>query len=141
MAAAALAGAAGFVAAWMREVLDRGTTAHSAASLLIVAALLCVAASGVLEGRYGDALGEFLPARVRRGGVLRVLLGIAGALGGCALATMLDGDDYPMLVVAAGNGLLYVGLAVLLGGVTRLLMSDGARYAGRKVQERLDDDF
>jgi MFS family permease len=141
MAAAALAGAAGFVAAWLRAVLERGTTAHSAASFLIVLALLCVGAAGLFEGRYGDTLGEYLPAQVRRGGLLRVLLGVSAALAGCVLATVLNDDEHPAILIAAANGVLYTGLAMLLGGVARLAMSDGARHAGRKVQERLDDEF
>jgi hypothetical protein len=141
LAAAGLAGTAGFIAGWLREELQRGTTGHSAASLLIVLALLAVAATAFFDGRYGDALGEFRPAMVRRGGFIRLLLGLAASLGGCVAATALSGEGRPAPLIAAGNGVLFVGLALLLGGAARLLMSDGARYAGRKLQERLDDDF
>ncbi len=139
--AAALAGAAGFAAAWLRDELERGTTAHSATSLLIVAAVLLAAASALFEGRYGDALGEFLPASVRRGGLLRLLLGVGVGLAGCIVATALNDDSTPVWVIAAANGALLAGLALVLGGAARLMMSDGARYAARKVQERLDDDL
>jgi hypothetical protein len=36
---------------------------------------------------------------------------------------------------------LYAGIALALGGVSRILLVDGARYASEKVQERLDDDY
>lgn len=141
MLAVALAGTAGFIAAWLRDALDRGTAGHSATSLLIALALLAAAASAWFEGRYGDALGEFLPAAVRRGGIIRLLLGIVTSLAGCVLATALSGEGHPALLIAAFTGVLFSGLGLLLGGAARLLMSDGARYAGRKLQERLDDDF
>lgn len=141
MLAVALAGTAGFVAGWLRDVLDRGTTGHSAASLLIVLALLAVVAAGWFDGRYGDVLGEFLPAAVRRGGIIRLLIGITASLAGCVVATALSGAGRPAFLIATATGGLFAGLALLLGGAARLLMSDGARYAGRKLQERLDDDF
>jgi len=38
-------------------------------------------------------------------------------------------------------GALFAGAALMLGGIARLVMTVGMRYAGRKLQERLDDDF
>jgi hypothetical protein len=44
-------------------------------------------------------------------------------------------------VAAAGIGLLAAGCTLVLSGLVRLALVDGARYAADKVQERLDDDY
>jgi hypothetical protein len=107
--------------------------------LLNIVALLFVAATAWFEGRYADAMAEFLPAQVRRGAFIRLGAGVLMLLAGWRLPGLLDLDRDGWVEALAAAG-LFGGLALILGASARFLMSDGARYAGRKLQERLDDD-
>lgn len=116
-----------------------GGLARSDRPFLVMLALLCVMATAWFEGSYADALGDFWPSELRRGGLLRLLGGLAATLGGCLLIDLANdsGSVWPEIAVHVA---IFGGLALLLGGAARLLMIDGMRYAGRKLQERLDDD-
>ena len=60
---------------------------------------------------------------------------------GCVVASVDRSGNSGDLIKAAAYGLLFAGIALALGGVIRILLVDGARYASEKVQERLDDDY
>jgi hypothetical protein len=109
-----------------------GALSGGNSSLYNVIALLFVVASAWYEGHYADAVSTFLPAAVRRGALIRFG---AGAL--VLASAWLMPDGFERFSTAA----LFGGLALVSGASARLAMSDGARYAARKLQERLDDDL
>ena len=109
-------------------------------SLLNIVALLFVAASAWFEGKYADAVYEYSPSPVRRGALMRLGTGIVLVLGGWWVPTLFETSQRGWIDSLAAAA-LFGGLALISGASARLLMSDGARYAGRKLQERLDDDI
>ena len=133
----ALSAIIAFFAAYLRE----SSSAGSVTFLIDVAALLFAIGSAVLDGQYASILGDFQPNSLRRGSLLRLITGVLGMLLGCVVASMDLAGSRGDLIKAAAYGVLYAGIALALGGVIRILLVDGARYASEKVQERLDDDY
>jgi hypothetical protein len=133
----ALSAIIAFFAAFLRESRSAGSSTY----LIDVAALLAAIVSAIFDGQYASILGDFQPNSLRRGSLLRLMIGVLAMLLGCVVASMdfepRDGD----LIQAAAYGVLFAGIALALGGVIRILLVDGARYASEKVQERLDDDY
>jgi uncharacterized membrane protein len=134
----ALSAVIAFFAAYLRDNRSAGSGTY----LIDVAALLVAICSAVLDGQYASILGDFQPNSLRRGSLLRLVIGVFGMLLGCVVASTTDlsrsGGD---LIIATAYGVLFAGIALALGGVIRILLVDGARYASEKVQERLDDDY
>ena len=126
-----------FFAAYLRESRSAGSVTY----LIDVAALLVAIGSAVLDGQYASILGDFQPDRLRRGSLFRLATGVIGMLLGCMVASVDRSGNSGDLIKAAAYGLLFAGIALALGGVIRILLVDGARYASEKVQERLDDDY
>jgi hypothetical protein len=120
--------------------LVAGAVSRGDNSLVNIIALLFVAASAWSEGKYADAVHEFWPSQVRRGALIRLAVGVLLVLGSLLLPGLIDSSDRGP-IDALTWATLFGGLALVCGASARLLMSDGARYAGRKLQERLDDDF
>ena len=133
----ALSAVIAFFAAYLRE----GRSAGSVTYLIDVAALLVAIGSAVLDGQYASILGDFQPHSLRRGSLLRLVIGVLGMLLGCVVASMDLSRSSADLITATAYGMLFAGIALALGGVIRILLVDGARYASEKVQERLDDDY
>ncbi|MCC6704550.1 MAG: hypothetical protein IT334_06715 [Thermomicrobiales bacterium] len=117
-----------------------GAIGRGDSSLLNTLALIGVAATGWFEARYADAVGDFLPQAVKRGALARLAAGAALLLAGWWVPGLL-GDPRSGWMDALCAGALFAGAALMLGGIARLVMTVGMRYAGRKLQERLDDDF
>jgi len=117
-----------------------GALGRGDSSLFNMLALIGVAATGWYEARYADAVGDFLPEAVKRGAILRLAAGAALLLAGWWGPDRLA-DDRSGWPEAASAAALFGGAALMLGGIARLVMTVGMRYAGRKLQERLDDDF
>ena len=132
----ALCAAVAVLAAWLRE---RG--GGSGTYLLDVLALLVAIGSALLDTRYASFIGGYQPEIVRRGSLLRLIVGCAALLAGCIAASIEINGSGGRVIGVAGYGLLFAGLALGLGGLMRLLAGDGATYAATKVQERLDDDY
>jgi hypothetical protein len=133
----ALSAVIAFFAAYLRE----GRSAGSVTFLIDVTALLVAIGSAVLDGQYASLLGDFQPNSLRRGSLLRLVTGVLGMLLGCVVASMDLVGSKGDLIKAIAYGVLFAGIALALGGVIRILLLDGARYASEKVQERLDDDY
>jgi len=133
----ALSAIIAFFAAYLRE--DR--SAGSVTFLIDVTALLVATGSAVLDGQYASILGDFEPNSLRRGSLLRLVIGVLGMLLGCVVASMDLAGSKGELIKAIAYGALFAGIALALGGMIRILLVDGARYASEKVQERLDDDY
>ena len=133
----ALSAVIAFFAAYLRE----GRSAGSVTFLIDVVALLVAIGSAVLDGQYASMLGDFQPNALRRGSLLRLAIGVLGMLLGCIVASMDLSQSGGDLIKSAAYGVLFAGIALALGGVVRILLVDGARYASEKVQERLDDDY
>lgn len=131
-----LCAAVAVLAAWLRERGGGGGT-----YLLDTLALLVAIVSALLDTRYASIVGDFQPEIVRRGSLIRLILGCVGLLAGCILASIEISGSGGELIGVAGYGLLFAGLALGLGGLLRLLAVQGADYAATKVQERLDDDY
>jgi hypothetical protein len=128
-------------ASWWRSGTEPGSGARSASYLLNVAAILVLLTSVVFEARVANLLGDFTPNQVRRGSLLRLGGGVLIAIAGCAIGVVIANDRVPDGIAAAGIGLLAAGCALILSGLVRIALVDGARYAADKVQERLDDDY
>lgn len=131
-----LCAAIALLAAWLRE---RG--GGSGTWLLDTLALVVAIVSALLDARYAAFVGEFQPETVRRGSLLRLIAGSTALLAGCVVASMSFSGSSGTLIGVAGYGLLFAGLAFGLGGLLRLLAVQGAGYAARKIQERLDDEY
>ena len=84
--------------------------------------------------------GQRWPAAVRRGAVLRAGVGFALLTVGWWAAEITEAGSNG-LREALFAGMLFGGAALILGAFARFAMTDLMRYAGRKLQERLDDDF
>lgn len=132
----ALCAAVALLAAWLRE---RG--GGSGTYLLDTLAMLIAIFSAVLDTRYASFMGDFRPEAVRRGSLIRLIVGCLALLVGCIVASIEVNGRAGEWVGVAGYGLLFAGLAVGLGGLIRFLAVQGAGYAARKVQERLDDEY
>jgi hypothetical protein len=128
-------------ATWWRDSTRPGSGARSLTYLLDVLAIGIALTSTLFEARLANLLGDFPMPSLRRGSLLRVLAGLTVAIAGCVLGALIDSDRVPAPVSALGIGLLAGGLILLLNGIVRLALVDGARYAADKVQERLDDDY
>jgi len=128
-------------ASWWRAGTDPGSGARSASYLLNVAAILVLLISVGFEARVANLLGDFAANQLRRGSLLRLGGGLLIAVAGCVIGVVIANDRVPDGVAAAGIGLLAAGCALILSGLVRLALVDGARYAADKVQERLDDDY
>lgn len=109
-------------------------------SVFIMLALVFTAATGWYEGRYAEAVGEYWPRVVRRGALIRLGLGVLFIIAGWFITAIDDFDDKSWIDTVAA-GLLFCGLALVVAGAARLIMTVGAQYVGRKLQDRLDDDF
>lgn len=133
----ALGAVIAFSAAYLRERHSAGSTTY----LIDVAALLIVIISAIFDGQYASILGDFQPNALRRGTLLRVLLGLLGMMLGCVVSSIDLSRNEGGVIKAVAYGVLFAGIAVALGGAIRYLLVDGARYAADKVQERLDDDY
>ncbi|MEZ4495521.1 MAG: hypothetical protein R2845_01795 [Thermomicrobiales bacterium] len=117
-----------------------GAAGRGDSSLFNILGLICCALAGWYDGRYANAVGEFWPAAVRRGAVVRAGIGFALlTVGWWAPEITEAGSDG--LREALFAGMLFGGAALILGAFARFAMTDLMRYAGRKLQERLDDDF
>lgn len=136
-----LAVAVVFFASWWRESVRPGTGTHSLTYLLDVMAILIALISTLFEARLANLLGEYPSATLRRNSLLRLLVGVLAALVGCVVGTAIDADSLPSVLSAMGIALLAGGLILMLNGIVRLALVDGANYASGKVQERLDDDY
>lgn len=123
------------------STLLRQRTGSSSTYLLDVLALLMAVASAWLDARHASFVGDFVPQQIRRGSLLRLLIGLAAMLGGCVAASIEFDRQGASAIEAIGYGLLFAGVALGLGGLLRLLAVQGANYAAAKVQERLDDDY
>lgn len=128
-------------ASWWRSGTEPGSGGRSLSYLLNVAALLISLISVVFEGRVANLLGDFAPAQLRRGSLLRLCAGVLLLVIGCVVGVVIANDRLPEGVRAAGIGALVAGCTLVLSGFVRLALVDGARYAADKVQERLDDDY
>ena len=117
-----------------------GTVSRGDNSVLNIVAVIFMGATAWFDGTYADAVAEFLPRQVRRGALIRLGAGLLLLVGSWRLPDLFDTTQREW-IEALTTGALFGGLALILGASARILMSDGARYAGRKVQERLDDDF
>jgi hypothetical protein len=133
----ALSAVIAFFAAYLRESQSAGAATY----LIDVAALLVAIGSAVLDGQYASILGDFQPNSLRRGSLLRLVVGVLGMLLGCVVASMDLSRSGGDLMSATAYGVLFAGIALALGGVIRILLVDGAQYASEKIQERLDDDY
>jgi hypothetical protein len=133
----ALSAIIAFFAAYLRDGLSAGSITY----LIDAAALLVAIGSAVLDGQYASILGDFQPNSLRRGSLLRLVIGVLGMLLGCVVASMDFSRSGGDIITATAYGVLFAGIALGLGGLIRILLVDGARYASEKVQERLDDDY
>lgn len=129
-----------FVAAWWRGTTRAGSAARSATYLLDILAVMIALGSTLFEARLANMLGDFAASSLRRGSLLRLLGGLLAAVLGCIVGAVIDDDRLPNGVSAFGIAVLAGGLTLLLNGIVRLALVDGARYAADRVQERLDDD-
>ena len=120
--------------------MTAGAISGGDSSLLNIVALVCVAASAWFEGRYADAVAEYWPVPVRRGTLLRMGLGFALLIGGWVGPAKNERLGSASRNAISG-GALFGGLGLISGASARFVLSDLARYASRKLQERLDDDF
>jgi hypothetical protein len=130
-----------FIATWWRGSTRSGSGARSLTYLLDVLAILIALASTLFEARFANMLGDFPIPSLRRGSLLRLLAGVLAAIVGCAVGTLIDDDRLPNVISALGIAVLAGGLTLMLNGIVRLALVDGARYAADKMQERLDDDY
>jgi hypothetical protein len=128
-------------ASWWRGSTRPGSGARSATYLLDVLAILIGLASAFFEARVANLLADFPAPSLRRGSLLRLLAGVLLTVGGCMAVAWMDDDAAPDAVAALATGVPAAGLVLLLNGLVRLALVEGARYAADKVQERLDDDY
>jgi hypothetical protein len=130
-----------FFASWWRGSTRPGTGTRSLTYLLDVLAIVIALVSTLFEARLANMLGDFHSTMLRRNSLLRLLAGVLMALIGCVLSSVIDGSRLPSAVSAMGIAVLAGGLVLVLNGIVRLALVDGANYASGKVQERLDDDY
>lgn len=130
-----------FIATWWRGSTRPGSGARSLTYLLDVLAILIALISTLFEARVANMLGDFPMPSLRRGSLLRLLGGVLAAIAGCVVGALISGDRLPDVISALGISVLAGGLMLMLNGLVRLALIDGARYAADKVQERLDDDY
>jgi uncharacterized protein YjeT (DUF2065 family) len=130
-----------FFASWWRESTRPGTGARSLTYLLNVLAIVIALISTLLEARLANMLGDFPSTTLRRNSLLRLVAGLLLALAGCVVGSVIGGDRLPPVISAMGIAMLACGLTLILNGIVRLALVDGAKYAANKVQERLDDDY
>jgi len=130
-----------FAATWWRGSTRPGSGARSVTYLLDVLAIVIALGSTFFEARLANMLGDFPIPSLRRGSLLRLLGGVLAAIAGCVVGAVIGNDDLPNVISALGIGVLAGGLTLMLNGIVRLALVDGARYAADRVQERLDDDY
>lgn len=130
-----------FFASWWRGSTRPGTGARSLTYLLDVLAIVIALISTLFEARLANMLGDFPSTTLRRNSLLRLLIGVLVALIGCVVGSVIDSERFPSVISAMGIALLAGGLTLVLNGIVRLALVDGANYASGKVQERLDDDY
>jgi len=81
----------------------------------------------------GPVVPGWTPVRVERTSVRRGLVQTLGVLAGLAFAALLIGELYlGVIKVAFGDGLLVLGLAILLEALSRALGTVAAERAGRR---------
>jgi hypothetical protein len=124
----------------LHGAIAAGALSRGNHSFLIMAALLLVATSAWQEGAYADAVGDYLPQAVQTGTWLRLSSGVI-LLAGIWIVPALVAVEGRRWWELVGTGALFGGLALMCGGAARLLMTSGARAAGRALQDRLDDDY
>ena len=117
-----------------------GVAGGGNSSLFNIIGALCIGMSAWFEGCYASIVGDFLPRSLRTGAILRFAGGLGLALLGWWVPD-LRSENYATWWDAVSAGCLFGGVALMLSGVARLVATDFARYASRKLQDRLDDDF
>ncbi|MGH2549687.1 MAG: hypothetical protein ACRDHN_09865 [Thermomicrobiales bacterium] len=130
-----------FVASWWRGTTSPGSGERSLTYLLDVLAIVLALISTLFEGRLANILGDFPSATLRRYSLLRVLVGVLAALIGCVVGAVIDADRVSSVISAMGLAVLAGGLTLMLNGIVRLALVDGANYASAKVQDRIGDDY
>jgi hypothetical protein len=109
--------------------------------LLDVAGWLTVITGAVLEARASQVFFQVDPAASRRRAIAFVALGVAAALAGCIVASMVADDDSPVALSAGAMFVLVAGAGFGLAGLFSLGASHGADYAARRIANLGEEDW
>jgi len=109
--------------------------------LLDVAGWLTVITGAVLEARASQVFFQVEPAANRRRAIAFVALGVAAALAGCIVASMVADDESPAALSAGAMFVLVAGAGFGLAGLFSLGASHGADYAARRIANLGEEDW
>jgi hypothetical protein len=121
------------------RALDGGQ--GSGTYLLDVAGWLTVITGAVLDARASQIFFQVDPAASRRRAIAFVALGVAAALAGCVVASMVADDDSPAALSAGAMFVLVAGVGFGLAGLFGLGASHGADYAARRIAKLGEEDW
>jgi Na+/proline symporter len=120
---------------------DNGPGSNSGTYLLDVTGWLTVVTGAVLEARASQVFFQVDPAASRRRAIAFVALGVAAALAGCIVASMVADDDSPVALSAGAMFVLVAGAGFGLAGLFSLGASHGADYAARRIANLGEEDW
>lgn len=109
--------------------------------LLDTSGLLLAVIAAALDFRASGRIAEFSPGTGRRRAILQVALGIIVGLGACVILGWVEADTRSPYV----RGLLSAGLTAAIGtalaGFLYIGWFSGAERMGRRIEQRIDEDW
>lgn len=107
----------------------------------MIAVLALSLAATVCYVRAADVLLDFDYRGTRKQATLFAIVGLAGALAGCAIASQLVEGDRAGLMRAGGYACIGAGIAAGLSGLVALLWSFAGTYAGEQIEKRSNEEW
>lgn len=121
----------------MQSQLTPGSVAYAWMHLGYVVAVAVGVLAVVWETQAAMAFADFAPQAVGRRARMLLAAGLCGLVPGC-VGLMSIGDG---VVGGVALGLLAGGIVGSVAGLAILLVTRGADYAGRKIDERAQDEW
>lgn len=109
--------------------------------LLDTFGLLVAIVGAVLDFRASSRIAEFAPGVGRARALFQVIFGVFGGLGACVVLGWVEESTFPPVV----RGLIAAGMITAVGaGLAGLLYIgwfSGADHLGRRIEQRIDEEW